>query len=78
MAAAPSPPEALPFTPPAIPWLAPRALEPVLYLVPGLDPERRAATLARLCAETDVQAVLAFGSRARHGRRGWIPTWIWR
>jgi predicted nucleotidyltransferase len=65
MAAAPSPPEAPPFTPPAIPWLAPRALEPGLDLGPGLDAERCAAALARLCAEPDVQAVVAFGSRAR-------------
>jgi predicted nucleotidyltransferase len=65
MAAAPSPPEAPPFTPPAISWLAPRALEPAVDLARGLDAERCAAALARLCAEPDVQAVVAFGSRAR-------------
>jgi predicted nucleotidyltransferase len=69
MAAAPSPatPSAAapPFTPPPIPWLAPRALEPGLDLGPGLDPQRCAAALARLCAEPEVQAVVAFGSRAR-------------
>ncbi len=65
MAAAPATPEAPPFTPPAIPWLAPRALESGLDLGPGLDAERCVAALARLCAEPDVQAVVAFGSRAR-------------
>jgi len=69
MAAAPSPATptaaAPPFTPPPIPWLAPRALEPGLDLGPGLDPQRCAAALARLCAEPEVQAVVAFGSRAR-------------
>jgi predicted nucleotidyltransferase len=69
MAAAPSPatPSATapPFTPPPIPWLAPRALEPGLDLGPGLDPQRCAAALARLCAEPEVRAVVAFGSRAR-------------
>jgi predicted nucleotidyltransferase len=69
MASAPSPatPSAAapPFTPPPIPWLAPRALEPGLDLGPGLDPQRCAAALARLCAEPEVQAVVAFGSRAR-------------
>ena len=65
MAAASSPATAPPFTPPPIPWLAPRALEPGLDLGPGLDPQRCAAALARLCAEPEVQAVVAFGSRAR-------------
>jgi predicted nucleotidyltransferase len=65
MAAAPSPATAPPFTPPSIPWLAPRALESPVDLGPGLDPQRCAAALARLCAEADVQAVVAFGSRAR-------------
>ena len=65
MAAAPSPATAPPFTPPSIPWLAPRALASPLELGPGLDPQRSAAALARLCAEPDVQAVVAFGSRAR-------------
>jgi predicted nucleotidyltransferase len=34
-------------------------------LGPGLDPQRCADALARLCAEADVQAVVVFGSRAR-------------
>jgi predicted nucleotidyltransferase len=65
VAAASSPATAPPFTPPPIPWLAPRALDPGLDLGPGLDPQRCAAALARLCAEPEVQAVVAFGSRAR-------------
>ena len=65
MAAASSPATALPFTPPSIPWLAPRALASPRDLGAGLDPVRCGAALARLCAEPDVQAVLAFGSRAR-------------
>ena len=31
----------------------------------GLDPQRCGEALARLCAEPDVQAVIAFGSRGR-------------
>ena len=65
MAAASPPSTAPPFTPPPIPWLAPRALQLPVDLGPGLDPQRCAAALARLCAEADVQAVVAFGSRAR-------------
>jgi hypothetical protein len=48
------------FTPPTIPWRHPLALE----LGPGVDPQRSGEALARLCAEPDVQAVIAFGSRA--------------
>ncbi len=53
------------FTPPAIPWRKPLALESAPDLGPGLDPQRSGEALARLCAEPDVQAVIAFGSRAR-------------
>ncbi len=53
------------FTPPPIPWREPLALEPAPDLGPGLDPQRSGEALARLCAEPDVQAVIAFGSRAR-------------
>ncbi|MFM7362409.1 MAG: nucleotidyltransferase family protein [Cyanobium sp.] len=61
MAAASTPP----FHPPAIPWHRPQLLAPQLDLGPGLDPWVFGQALARLCAEPDVQAVLAFGSRAR-------------
>ena len=53
------------FTPPAIPWLQPKTLAPLPDLGPGLDPQRCGEALERLCAEADVQAVVAFGSRAR-------------
>jgi predicted nucleotidyltransferase len=58
-----------PFTPPAIPWLAPRALEPRPNLGPGLDPARCGQALARLCDEPDVRAVVVFGSRGRGDAR---------
>jgi predicted nucleotidyltransferase len=58
-------PVAPPFTPPEIPWLEPRALEASPDLGPGLDPRLCGEALARLCGEPDVQAVIAFGSRAR-------------
>jgi predicted nucleotidyltransferase len=61
MAAASTPP----FQPPAIPWLRPQPLPSEVDLGPGLDPVRCGQALQRLCAEPDVQAVLAFGSRAR-------------
>ena len=54
-----------PFQPPAIPWQRPQALPHKLDLGPGLDPVVCGQALRRLCAEPDVQAVLAFGSRAR-------------
>jgi predicted nucleotidyltransferase len=63
--AASSPSTAPFFTPPAIPWLAPKELELLVDLGPGLDPQRCGAALARLGAEPDVRAVVAFGSRAR-------------
>lgn len=63
--AASSPPTAPSFMPPEIPWLAPRRLEPLVDLGPGLDPQHCGAALARLSADPDVRAVVAFGSRAR-------------
>ena len=56
---------AQPFHPPAIPWRQPRALQPRVDLGPGLDPQVCGQALARLCADPEVIAVLAFGSRAR-------------
>jgi predicted nucleotidyltransferase len=56
---------AKPFRPPAIPWRQPRALDPRVDLGPGLDAHRLSQALVLLCAEPDVRAVLAFGSRAR-------------
>ena len=53
------------FTPPPIPWRQSLALELAPELGPGLDPQRSGEALARLCSEPDVQAVIAFGSRAR-------------
>jgi predicted nucleotidyltransferase len=54
-----------PFEPPAIPWREPQGLSPLPDLGPGLDPEVCRLALARLCADPEVMAVLAFGSRAR-------------
>lgn len=54
-----------PFVPPAIPWREPRGLAALPDLGPGLDPEACRLALARLCADPEVRAVLAFGSRAR-------------
>ncbi len=56
---------AQPFVPPAIPWREPRGLAALPDLGPGLDPEACGLALARLCADPEVRAVLAFGSRAR-------------
>jgi len=56
---------AKPFRPPAIPWREPQELRASPDLGPGLDPQRCGESLARLCAEPDVQAVIAFGSLAR-------------
>jgi predicted nucleotidyltransferase len=53
------------FQPPAIPWHRPQPLALQVDLGPGIDPWVCGQALARLCAEPDVQAVLAFGSRAR-------------
>ena len=54
-----------PFRPPAIPWRELLELRASPDLGPGLDLQRCGGALARLCAEPDVQAVIAFGSRAR-------------
>ena len=54
-----------PFQPPAIPWHHPHPLQAQVALGPGLDPRVCGQALERLCAEPEVQAVLAFGSRAR-------------
>lgn len=54
-----------PFRPPPIPWLKPQRLDPCPDLGPGLDPDRCGQALARLCADADVLAVVAFGSRGR-------------
>ncbi|MCP9890103.1 nucleotidyltransferase domain-containing protein [Cyanobium sp. Aljojuca 7D2] len=56
---------ATPFRPPAIPWRKPQELKVSPDLGTGLDPQRCGEALARLCVEPDVQAVIAFGSRAR-------------
>ena len=58
------------FTPPAIPWLKPRALaESLLNPGPGLRGRDFADALAGLCALEGVQAVVVFGSRARGDAR---------
>lgn len=54
-----------PFQAPTLPWQQPCPLSLRLDLGPGLDPGVCGEALARLCGEPDVQAVLAFGSRAR-------------
>lgn len=54
-----------PFQAPTLPWQQPCNLSLRLDLGPGLDPGVCGAALMRLCGEPDVQAVLAFGSRAR-------------
>ena len=56
---------AQPFRPPEIPWRQPRPLALPVELGPGLDPHAFGQALARLCAEPDVLALVAFGSRAR-------------
>ena len=59
-----SQPAAAPFTPPAIPWLDPVDLGPV-DLGPGLDQDQLQNGLQAICGRSEVQAVLAFGSRGR-------------
>jgi len=54
-----------PFRPPAIPWRELLELRASPDLGPGLVLQRYGGALARLCAEPDVQVVIAFGSRAR-------------
>lgn len=59
--------KATPFTPPAIPWIAPQALVAPGELDPGpgLGPGALHAALERLLALGGVQALVLFGSRAR-------------
>lgn len=67
-----APAVAQPFVPPAIPWLQPqRLLGPEdLLLGPGLDPTMLYGAMQRLLALGSVQALVAFGSRARAEARG--------
>ena len=54
------------FTPPAIPWLEPRALAGCLPdLGPGLEGRDLEGAIRRVCTLEGVQTVVAFGSRAR-------------
>jgi predicted nucleotidyltransferase len=53
------------FVAPALPWLEPQALPQSINLGAGLDARGVRAGLELLCAQSDVWAVLAFGSRAR-------------
>ena len=53
------------FQPPEIPWLMPQPLAAELDLGEGLLPSSLRDALGRLCGESTVQAVVAFGSRAR-------------
>ncbi|WP_254964457.1 MULTISPECIES: hypothetical protein [unclassified Cyanobium] len=65
------------FEPPAIPWRQPQQLSPLLDLGPGLDPEVCRLALSRLCADTELMAVLA-SARGPGARRAPIPTLTWR
>lgn len=55
------------FSPPAMSWLARRELPPAseLRLGPGLDPKVVHGALERIWALGGIQALVAFGSRAR-------------
>ena len=53
------------FTAPAISWLKPQPLGDQLDLGQGVNSSRLLAGLASLCSEPQVQALVAFGSRAR-------------
>ncbi|MFN5118506.1 MAG: nucleotidyltransferase domain-containing protein [Cyanobacteriota bacterium] len=55
----------IPFQPPAIPWLEPLPLAESIQLGEGLDPCQLSRGLHNLCSQPEVQAVVAFGSRAR-------------
>jgi predicted nucleotidyltransferase len=57
------------FHPPVIPWRTPQPLVVKLDLGLGLDGQAVELGLQRLCADASVQAVLAFGSRARGSGR---------
>jgi len=56
---------AQPFVAPAIPWLEARPLAAVIDLGPGLQSFVLRSRLQGLCQQSNVQAVVAFGSRAR-------------
>jgi predicted nucleotidyltransferase len=53
------------FTAPTIPWLQPQPLADQLDLGQGVDPSLLLAGLARVSRQPQVQALVAFGSRAR-------------
>ena len=53
------------FRAPAIPWLEPQPLVEALELGPGLDPTSLRHGLVVLARQPQVQALVAFGSRAR-------------
>jgi predicted nucleotidyltransferase len=57
------------FSPPPIPWLEPRELSGLQQLGDGLDGARLRLGLASLVAQSPVQALVAFGSRARGAAR---------
>jgi predicted nucleotidyltransferase len=57
------------FLAPAIPWLEPQPLVDQLELGPGLDPSSLRKALIVLARHPQVQAVVAFGSRARGDAR---------
>ena len=62
-------PSAIPFAPPAIPWLEPRGLAGAEQLGLGLDTTRLQDGLAALIAQPPVKALVLFGSRARADAR---------
>jgi predicted nucleotidyltransferase len=57
------------YTAPAIPWLQPQPLAEHLNLGPGLDAALLHQRLLLLSTEPAVQALVAFGSRARGDAR---------
>lgn len=48
----------------ALPWLVPQSLPAALDLGPGLDAKQLQLAFQRLISDINVQAVVAFGSRA--------------
>ena len=57
------------FSAPAIPWLEPQPLVANLELGPGLDTASLRNALVVLARQSQVQALVAFGSRARGDAR---------
>jgi predicted nucleotidyltransferase len=57
------------FCAPAIPWLQPQPLVEQLELGPGLDTASLRNALVVLARQSQVQALVAFGSRARGDAR---------